>query len=129
VNSLGVVLDHPLSFPFISYCSFSLRVNSSCFLLVEVVNSLGVVLDGRLAQQQQQHQRPRTDTKTQTVAGKVAQRKHDHHKVKQSIQYAIKVLRIRDVYTGSDYFPSRIRIKELKYFNLTQQSVSKLSEI
>jgi hypothetical protein len=51
----------------------------------QVVNSLGVVLDGRLAQQQQQ-QRPRgTDTKTQTVAGKVAQRKHDHHKVKLSI--------------------------------------------
>jgi hypothetical protein len=53
------------------------------------VNSLGVVLDGRLAQQQQQ--RPRgTDTKTQTVTGKVAQRKHDHHKVKQSIvHYAL----------------------------------------
>jgi hypothetical protein len=49
----------------------------------QVVNSLGVVLDGRLAQQQQQ--RPRTDTKTQTVAGKVAQRKHDHHKVKLPI--------------------------------------------
>ncbi len=27
------------------------------------------------------------------------------------------VLRIRDVYPGSDFFPSRIRIKELKYFN------------
>jgi hypothetical protein len=35
------------------------------------------------------------------VAGKVAQRKHDHHKVKQSI---LTVLRIRDVYTGSNIF-------------------------
>jgi hypothetical protein len=94
--------------------------------MCQVVNSLGVVLDGRLAQQQQ---RPRTDTKTQTVAGKVAQRKHDHHKVKQSIlQYALYiVLGIRDVYTGSEYFPSRIRIKELKYFSPT--IVSKPSEI
>jgi hypothetical protein len=27
------------------------------------------------------------------------------------------VLRIRDVYPGSEFFPSRIRIKEFKYFN------------
>ncbi len=27
------------------------------------------------------------------------------------------MLRIRDVYLGSEFFPSRIRIKELKYFN------------
>ncbi len=78
-----------------------------------MVNSLGVVLDGRLAQQQQQ-QRPRTDTKTQTVAGKVAQRKHDHHKVKQYLlQYALTVLRFRDVFTGSEYFPSRIHVEVL----------------
>ncbi len=38
-----------------------------------------------------------------------------------------KVLRIRDVYPGSVFFPSRIRIKVLKYF--TQKIVSKLSEI
>jgi hypothetical protein len=71
--------------------------------MCQVVNSLGVVLDGRLAQQQQQ-QRPRTDTKTQTVAGKVAQRKHDHHKVEQDLffnRYALIVLRIQDVYPGS----------------------------
>ncbi len=28
-----------------------------------------------------------------------------------------RVLRIRDVYPGSEFFPSRIRIKEFKYFN------------
>jgi hypothetical protein len=27
------------------------------------------------------------------------------------------VLRIWDIYPGSDFFPSRIRIKEFKYFN------------
>jgi len=27
------------------------------------------------------------------------------------------VLQIRDVYPGSEFFPSRIRIKEFKYFN------------
>ncbi len=39
------------------------------------------------------------------------------------------MLRIRDFYTGSQYFPSRIRIriKGFKYFN--QKIVSKLSEI
>ena len=37
------------------------------------------------------------------------------------------VLRIRDVYPGSEFFPSRIRFKELKYLNPT--IVSKLSEI
>jgi hypothetical protein len=29
----------------------------------------------------------------------------------------IAVLRIRNVYPGSVFFPSRIRIKEFKYFN------------
>jgi hypothetical protein len=46
------------------------------------------------------------------------------------------MLRIRDVYPGSKFFPfriqgqkdSRIRIKELKYFN-PKKTVSKLSEI
>ncbi len=76
--------------------------------MCQVVNSLGVVLDGRLAQQQQQ-QRPRTDTKTQTVAGKVAQRKHDHHKVKQSIlQYA---LFLRDADQDPHSFRSWIRVR------------------
>jgi hypothetical protein len=37
------------------------------------------------------------------------------------------VLRIRDVYPGFEFFPSRIRIKELDYFS--PKIVSKLSEI
>ncbi len=34
------------------------------------------------------------------------------------------VLRIRDVYPGSDFFPSRILIKEFKYFNLRKWFIS-----
>ena len=49
------------------------------------MNSLGVVMEGRLAQQQQ----PRRDSKTQTVA-KVAQRKLDHKKV--NTEHNIKTL-------------------------------------
>ncbi len=38
---------------------------------------------------------------------------------KAKFTYGLAVLRIRDVYPGSEFFPSRIRIKELKY--LTQK--------
>jgi hypothetical protein len=36
-------------------------------------------------------------------------------------------LRIRDVYPGSEFFPSRIRIKEFKYFN--PKMFAKFSEV